>query len=315
MNRKEVVLILTGPTASGKTQLSLNIARTIPTEILSADSRQVYKHLSIGTAKPTDRERAMVRHHFIDVIEPDESWNAGLFADRARRTIKQIFERGKIPFVVGGSGLYVHALVYGIADIPLVDKELRSTLKEKYINEGLTSVIEELKEHDPDALSKIDIRNPRRVLRALEIYYSTGLSRNELEKQSNVPLEYPVLWFGLRWDRKALYERIEQRVDTMISRGLIKEVETLRASGYHRHLNALQSVGYVEVLDYLEGKVDKEEMILKIKQNTRRFAKRQMTWFNREKKIKWIDIQCEEDLERAAQGIIDEYYRYSRQNP
>ncbi len=307
MSTQNVVLILSCPTASGKTYVALQVAKELPVEILSADSRQIFKYATIGTAKPSNEEVKAVPHHFIDLLAPDEQWNAGKFAQESRNTIQEIFRRQCVPFVVGGTGLYIKSLIDGIADIPEADLELRQRLFRRYEKEGLQSLVNELKKVDRVAAESIDIQNPRRVLRALEIYYMTGMTRAEIEQQSNDPLQHRILWFGLHWERDILYRRIEKRVDLMIQQGLIEEVKFLLEKGYTAESQALQSVGYAEIIEYLQGRLSKQDAIDLIKQNTRRFAKRQMTWFRREKRIRWLDIRTEEDLDKAAVEITEEY--------
>ncbi len=307
MSTQNVVLILSCPTASGKTYVALQVAKELPVEILSADSRQIFKYATIGTAKPSNEEVKAVPHHFIDLLAPDEQWNAGKFAQESRNTIQEIFRRQCVPFVVGGTGLYIKSLIDGIADIPEADLELRQRLFRRYEKEGLQFLVNELKKVDRVAAESIDIQNPRRVLRALEIYYMTGMTRAEIEQQSNDPLQHRILWFGLHWERDILYRRIEKRVDLMIQQGLIEEVKFLLEKGYTAESQALQSVGYAEIIEYLQGRLSKQDAIDLIKQNTRRFAKRQMTWFRREKRIRWLDIRTEEDLDKAAVEITEEY--------
>ncbi len=314
MALKNVVLIVSSPTASGKTDVALQVAQQLPVEILSADSRQIYKYTTIGTAKPSKEELRAVPHHFVDMLEPDSQWNAGKFAAESRSLIQDIFKRNRIPFVVGGTGLYIKALIDGIADIPQTDRFIRQRLLNRYQREGLEKIVTELKRVDPYAAESIDTQNPRRVLRALEIYYMTGMTRAELERKSNDPLQYELLWFGLNWDREILYRRIEERVDRMIQQGLIEEVQSLLAQGYTENTQALQSVGYTEIIEYLKGKLSKEDAINLIKQNSRRFAKRQMTWFRKEKRIHWLDVRSEVDLENAAGVIVDKYRTLEQKN-
>jgi tRNA dimethylallyltransferase len=303
----KTVLILSSPTASGKSQVALQVARQIPVEILSADSRQIYKYLSIGTAKPSKSDLERVPHHFIDMLDPNEVWNAGKFAHESRRIIEEIFNRNRSPFIVGGSGLYIKALIDGIIDIPEPDPDLRQRILRLYESEGLSKLVDELDLIDPDTAKRIDTKNPRRVMRALEIYYSTGMTRSEIEKKSDDPIPYRVQWFGLKWNRGKLYERIENRVYNMIAGGLIDETKSILEKGYSRNQNALQSVGYTETIDFIGGMISRQDMIDRIKQNTRRFAKRQMTWFRKENRIQWIDVGTEDDLNRAADEIVRRY--------
>lgn len=307
MAEQKTVLILSSPTGSGKTPVSLKVAEQVPVEIISADSRQIYKYLTIGTAKPEQSEIESVPHHFIDSLEPDAPWNAGKFSQEARKIITEIFDREKIPFVVGGTGLYIKALVDGIVDVPEVDLALRERISKRFEKEGLIVLVAELKKLDPVASETIDLLNPRRVMRALEIYYMTGMTRAEIEKKSSDPLPYRVIWFGLNWERGKLYQRIEQRIDSMVERGLVDEVRSILEKGYSKHTNALQSVGYAEAIDYIEGKINREEMVKRIKQNSRQYAKRQMTWFRRDKRIRWIDINSGDDLNKAAMFITEQY--------
>ncbi len=307
MSSQNTILILSSPTASGKSQTALHVADDLPVEIISADSRQIFKHMNIGTAKPGKKELDAIPHHFVDTLEPDKVWNAGKFAGEARQLIDKIFARGRIPFIVGGTGLYIKAMVDGIIDMPEVDLELRQRISARFEKEGLKKLVEELRRVDPSGSETIDLKNPRRVMRALEIYYMTGMTHAELEQKSHDPLPHRILWFGLNWDRGVLYNRIERRVDRMIEDGLIDEVRAILDMGYSKHTQALQSVGYAETIDYIERKINREEMIDRIKQNTRRFAKRQITWFGREKRIRWITVQADDDLKKGASKIIGQY--------
>jgi tRNA dimethylallyltransferase len=306
---RPTVIILSSPTASGKTEVTLRIAGQLPIEIISADSRQVYRHLSIGTAKPMPDERNRVPHHCVDMLDPTEDWNAGKFTAYARAVIPEIFAREKIPCVTGGTGLYIKTLVDGIADIPETDPGIRTMLKDRLESEGLAILAAELRRIDSRFADAIELANPRRVLRGLEIYYATGLPPGTVLEKETQPLPNPIAWYGLEWDRNKLYARIEERVESMIERGLIEEVEKIRETGYDRALPALQTVGYTEVFDYLEGKCSRTEMIRLIKRNTRRFAKRQMTWFRKEKRITWLPIRRDSDLYRAADTIVREVSR------
>jgi tRNA dimethylallyltransferase len=307
---KNPVLILSGPTASGKTDTALAIAQYLPIEIISADSRQVYKYLSVGTAKPDDGSLRKVPHHFVDILTPDQEWNAGLFSAGSRNLIAEIFRTDKIPVIVGGTGLYIKSLIDGIIDLPPADPSIRRELQAAIETGGLAVLVQELSRVDPDAALHTDIRNPRRVIRALEIFRQTGMTRAKI-RMKTMPLEYPVLWFGLNWRRDELYRRIEKRVESMLGRGLVNEVRVISERGYDRSLNALQTVGYVEVFDYLENKIDYTEMVRLIKRNTRRFAKRQWTWFRKEPRIKWIEVHGSTNLQSIAAYIADEYKKAS----
>jgi tRNA dimethylallyltransferase len=300
------VLALVGPTASGKTPLGVLLADRLKGEIVSADSRQVYKYLDIGTAKPTREQRNQIRHHFIDILEPTEEYSAGQYGREALRTIKRILQRGRLPILVGGSGLYVRAVIDGLFEGPGKDPEIRFMLEERLKNEGAASLLEQLKNVDPESARTIPPSKPRRILRALEVYFITGkpLSRFHAEQQRQSEVEF--IQFGLDWDRKELYERIERRVDRMMEEGFLDEVRNLRKMGLNPSLNALNSVGYKELFDYLDGKLRLDEAVGLIKRNTRRFAKRQLTWFRPDTRIRWITMQGK-SLEEVATRILREW--------
>ncbi len=304
------MLILSSPTASGKTEISVTVAEGLPVEIINADSRQVYKHLTVGTAKPEPGIRARIPHHFTDLLEPDGKWNAGIFAARCRELIPEISARGSVPFIVGGTGLYLKALIDGIIELPETDGALRDDLRRRAGSEGINALVAELTRYDPEYAAQLDLHNPHRIIRALEIIKQTGMTRREIERRTQ-PTDISFLWFGLSWERKALYERINRRVDRMLAAGLIEEVQYIRSLGYSASLNALQTVGYKEVFSYLDGEIDRAEMVRLIKRNTRRYAKRQMTWFRNEDRIQWIGIEKEEDMVKAGRIIIEAYSRIS----
>jgi tRNA dimethylallyltransferase len=300
------VLALVGPTASGKTPLGVLLADRLKGEIVSADSRQVYKYLDIGTAKPTREQREHVRHHFIDILEPTEEYSAGQYGKEALRTIKRILHRGHLPILVGGSGLYVKAVIDGLFEGPGKDPEIRFMLEERLKNEGAASLWEQLKNVDPESARRIPPSKPRRILRALEVYLITGkpLSRFHAEQQRQSEIAF--MQFGLDWSRKELYERIERRVDRMMQEGFLDEVRTLKEMGLNPSINALNSVGYKELFDYLDGKFGFEEAVALVKRNTRRFAKRQLTWFRADRRIRWIAMHGR-SLEEVAAHILREW--------
>jgi tRNA dimethylallyltransferase len=304
---KRKVLAIVGPTASGKTKLSIIVAEKIGGEIISADSRQVYRYMDIGTAKPSKEERERVKHYFIDELNPDEEFNAGVFGERGREIIEDIFSRGKVPIVVGGSGLYVKSLIDGFFEGPAGDWELREILYRKAERFGKGALYEELKKVDPASAEKIQPNNLKRVIRALEIYYLTGKPISQLQSEMKPEINFETVQIGLNWDRKKLYKRIEERVDMMIEQGLIEEVKRLRELGYDKNLNALQTVGYKEVFDYLDGIISYDRMIYLIKRNSRRYAKRQLTWFRQDKRIIWIDVDERTDFNEIADKVIDIY--------
>lgn len=307
MYRKPIIPAIIGPTASGKTQLSLTIANRLNAEIISADSRQIYIGLDIGTAKPTKEDRLHISHHFIDILNPDEDYSAGEFAQEARLKIEELLENNKLPMIVGGSGLYIRAVVDGLFDGPGRNKEIREQLEDEAKRYGKEVLYEKLKKVDPVSAEKMDATKLRRIIRALEVYYISGKPISELHITEQTKPSFDVVQFALDWDRKHLYERINRRVDIMIENGLIDEVLGLKEKGYTPVLNSLNTVGYKEVFDFLDGKLTKANMIEFIKRNTRRFAKRQLTWFRADKRIRWIKVDEVINLEKVAERICSEY--------
>ena len=300
------VLVLTGPTASGKSHLSLNLASRLNGEIISADSRQIYKHLDIGTAKPSPEAREQIRHYFVDELDPAEHFDAGEFGRRGREIIDEIFRRGKLPIVVGGSGLYIRALVDGFFDGPSADPGVRSGLYRRAREEGNESLLRELARVDPAAARGMLPTNIRRIVRALEVYTLTGATMTGMQKL-NVPANFAPRIFGLRWRRDALYRRIDERVDKMIADGFLEEVRRLQELGYSPGLNALQTVGYKEAFEYLGGAMAEDAMIGLMKRNSRRYAKRQMTWFRGDGRIVWFDVSDEADFDEIAGSMAERF--------
>lgn len=289
---KKAVFIV-GPTGVGKTGLAVRVAETLGTEIISADSRQVYRELSIGTAVPDSRQRRRVKHHLLQHRSVREPYNASMFEEEAIRTMNALFEKFPAVVVCGGSGLYIQAICTGIDDIPPVDPEIRRTLLERMDREGIESLRFELKKLDPASYENIDLKNPQRILKALEI--SLGSGRPYSGYLSHVKKDrgfFPVK-IGLNLDRDMLYERINRRVDRMMEEGLLEEVQNCLE---YRGLNALNTVGYVELFEYLDGKHSLEEAIRLIKRNTRRYARRQMTWFRGDPEIIWFRPEQEKDI-------------------
>lgn len=291
-NMLKKILTILGPTASGKTKVSLEIADKINGEIISADSRQVYRYMDIGTAKPNLEERKRIPHHLIDIIEPDEYFSAADYSTRARKAIKEIVSRGKEPIVVGGSGLYLRALFKGFFKGTGRDEKFRQKQKEKADKFGIETLYQELKEKDPEATEKIGPHNLARIIRALEVYELSGQRISDLQKKGEYPSkEFDFIKIGLKIDRGKLYQGIDQRVEDMISSGLVDEVESLKAKGYNSSLAPLRTFGYKEILQYLNGEISLDEAKEKIKLNTRHFAKRQLTWFKKEEGIIWIEVE------------------------
>jgi tRNA dimethylallyltransferase len=301
------LLVIVGPTASGKTALSILLAQKLGGEIISADSRQVYSYLDIGTAKPTPEELTRVPHQFINILRPDQHFNAGEYGLKARVKIEELVKQRKQPILVGGSGLYVRAVVDGFFEGPGKNTEIRDQLEYEARTLGPEILFDRLKQIDPVSAAKMDATKVRRVIRALEVYYATGRPISDLHSIQEIKIPYEAVQFGLEWDRKALYHRIERRVDKMIEDGLVNEVRGLREKGYVRTENALNTVGYKEAFDFIEGKITNEEMIRLIKQNTRHFAKRQLTWFRADKRIRWIPVNEETDWKEIAENIEKEF--------
>lgn len=305
MERRVVAVV--GPTASGKSDIAFLIAKELKTEIISADSRQIFKELNIGTAKPSKNYLDEIKHHFIDTISITEKYDVGKFVDEARLIIKKLHDENKIPVVVGGSGLYIHSLLYGIFEGPEADDDLRKSLEKEIEKNGIESLVEKLKSLDPETYSRIDKNNPRRIIRAIEVIYKTGKPISQLQKQTTLKPDYDVKLIGLNWDRKVLYERINSRVDKMIANGLVDEVRKI-IDQYGSNINIiLYTVGYKEVIEYFNGNISMEEMIQLIKRNTRRYAKRQMTWFRKNKEIIWMDVKSESEFPLIAQKIIQTF--------
>jgi tRNA dimethylallyltransferase len=261
-------------------------------EILSADSMQVYFGMDIGTAKPSREELEEVPHHLINIIPPEKNWSVSDFVTNAKGIIEEIIKRGKLPIVVGGTGLYLNALIEGYA-FPIIEanKEIRSRLEGEAKSFGSLHLYERLKKVDPDAASKIHYNDLKRIIRALEVYEVTGKPMSQLQSKDEESLPFEPVIVGLDMDRKKLYERIGERVDGMLKAGLIDEVKRLVAEGYDRKLASMQAIGYKEVAEHLHGKYTYDELVNILKQNTRNFAKRQMTWFRKFKSANWFDVE------------------------
>lgn len=290
-NRKsEILIIIVGPTAVGKTRLSLGLAQELDGEIISADSRQVYRGMDIGTAKPTPQERALVPHHLIDVAAPNEAFTLAQYQELAYQAIDDVLARGQVPFLVGGTGQYVTAVVegWGIPRVP-PNEELRAELYRQAEVEGTEALHARLREVDPAAAQRIDYRNVRRVVRALEVYLETGQPISELQRKKPPP--YGILQLGLTLEREELYRRIDQRVDRMIEGGLVEEVRGLVERGYSYDLPAMSGLGYQQIGRYLRGEVSLEEAIQLIKHHTHRFVRHQYNWFSLDdENIRWFDV-------------------------
>ncbi len=297
------VIVIAGPTCSGKTSLAILLAEKLRSEIISADSRQIYKHLDIGTAKPSAEQLRRVKHHFVDVLEPKENYNVSKFENAALKIIKNLSSKKIIPIVVGGSGLYIKALVDGIFDTVDTDEEFRNDLLEKRKLYGNEFLYDELKKVDPVSAAKMLPQNWKRVMRALEVFHLTGKPIGDHHQEYKRETDIKFDPYALRWDREVLYKNIEMRVDGMIEQGLVEETKSL-IERYDSKLNSLNTVGYKEIVSYLEGDISFDRAIELIKRNTRRFAKRQLTWFRADDRIIWFDIKSQKDLETIAVEII-----------
>lgn len=303
--KKKPLIILTGPTAVGKTKASIGLAKAVDGEIISADSMQVYRHMDIGSAKIKPEEMEGIPHHLIDVLEPDDEFHVVKFQQLAKKAMRKIWERGHIPIVTGGTGFYIQALLYDI-DFDENEKEdaCRKELEAYAREHGAEALHEKLAFVDPASAEMIHPNNIKRVIRALEFYEQTGKrisEHNETQRQRESP--YAFAYFVLTDDRAHLYERINRRVDQMIEEGLVNEVQALKDKGYTKQLVSMQGLGYKEILDYLDGNCTLEEAIYTIKRDTRHFAKRQLTWFKRERDVIWINKQS---FGYDAEQILDE---------
>ena len=303
---KPKVVVIVGPTASGKTALSIELAKRINGEIISSDSMQIYKDMDIGTAKVTKEEAQGIKHYLIDIISPEERYTVSDFKKDAEAAIKEILEKGKVPIVVGGTGLYVDSLIYGIEYQEMnFDESYRDELmKIAETEDGLIKLWDEANSIDPQAMLKISKNDKKRIIRVLEIYKATGKTKTEqeiLSRQKGVEYDYKV--FCVNMDREKLYERINKRVDIMIDAGLENEVRNLLEK-YSKFPTAMQGLGYKEVVEYFDGKITRDEMIEKIKQESRRYAKRQLTWFRKNKETIWIDSM--QDMKNKIDIILEE---------
>ena len=298
---KKPLVVLTGPTAVGKTKLSIDLAKALGGEIISADSMQVYKHMDIGSAKITEKEMDGVPHHLIDVLSPFEEFHIVRFQELAKKAVEDIYSRGRIPVFVGGPGFYIQAVT---KDIDFTegeeDKEYREELSRLAAEKGNEFLHEMLRNIDPKSAEEIHANNVKRVIRALEYYLSTGekiSAHNEQERKKQAA--YNACYFVLNDKREAIYDRIDKRVDDMLAKGLLEEVRGLKERGCSRQLVSMQGLGYKEILGFLEGEYDLERAVYLIKRDTRHFAKRQLTWFRREKDVIWVekpDFASEEDM-------------------
>lgn len=302
MERRAIIIV--GPTCSGKTYCAIKLAQKLNSEIISADSRQIYKYLTIGTAKPTPEEQKSVIHHFVDHLEPDEDFNVSRFENESIRIIKDLHTKDKIPVIVGGSGLYIKALVDGIVDVESADESYREHLLNIKKDKGIEYLYSMLQEADPKSAAGMMPQNWKRVMRAIEVFKVTGRSITEFHSEQQRDIDISFTQFGLNWERQILYSNIEKRVDQMINDGLVDEVKSILIRGYSTDLNSLNTVGYKEIIAYLNDEYPIERAIELIKRNTRRYAKRQMTWFRKDDRIKWLDLKDYSELENISDNMI-----------
>ena len=301
------IIVLVGPTAVGKTYVSVELAKKLGTEIISADSMQIYKGMDVGTAKIKEDEKQGIIHHMIDIVSPDEDYSVSEFKYDAEKIIDRLSEEGKIPIIVGGSGLYVNSIIY---DLDFGNAKSNEKLREYYTyyykEHGEDALYDKLLKIDPEAAGKIHKNNVKRVIRALEVYDITGLKfsdiNTDIRKESN---KYDCILLGLSMERKILYERINKRVDEMLSAGLLEEVKTLMDKGYKKNLVSMRGIGYKEIIDHLEGIIGYEDAAAILKRNTRRFAKRQYTWFLKDRNVKWFSMDNLEEIDNTIKDILD----------
>ncbi len=302
---KPKIIIICGPTGIGKTAVGINLAEKFGGEIIGADSMQIYRHMDIGTAKPTLEERRRVAHHMVDIVDPDEDFDAVQFSERARATIAALHAQGQLAFVVGGTGLYIKALLHGLFQSEPVDSEIRNRLKQQLYQDGSSSLYERLKQVDPATAGRLHPNDSYRIIRALETIESSGKSISK-HHQDHGFQEYPfnTLKAGLRIDRRELYAQLDRRVDSMIRAGLVEEVRKLLAMGYAAELKSMQSIGYRHMVEFFAERLPWEECVRTLKRDTRRFAKRQFTWFGADPQINWYAPDRLNAIIRLVEGFL-----------
>ena len=306
VSKKPKVIVICGPTGIGKTSVGIELAGKFGGEIISADSMQIYRQMDIGTAKPTPEEQAQIAHHMIDIVVPDEDYDAVQFSKQAGERIAEITNRGLIPFVVGGTGLYIKALLHGLFQTEPVDPKIRNRLKQELEQDGSSCLYGRLAQIDPDTAGRLHPNDSYRIIRALETIESSGKTISEHHQNHGFENElFNAFKIGLRRDREKLYERIDQRVDLMIQAGLVEEVKKLLAMGYSAELKSMQSIGYRHVVGFLKGSLPWAECLRTLKRDTRRFAKRQFTWFGADPQIKWHQPDRLNEIIRLTEGFVE----------
>ncbi len=309
--RFKPVVVIVGPTAVGKSRIAVEVAKAFETEVLTADSRQVYRGMDVGTDKPAPEERQGIPHRLIDLVGPDESFNAGLYRRQAIDEIERLYRDHRLPLVVGGTGLYVRTLLKGLCDAPPTDPIVRAALKQEAEDQGHDRLYVRLVEVDPVAASRLHPRDESKVLRALEVYQLSGRRMSEFQQEHGfAERPFSTLMIGLNRDRDALYRRIEERIDWQLAHGLIEETKQLLDQGYQRDSAAMKGLGYRQVAEHLAGVYDSAEMVRRFKRDTRRFSKRQMTWFRKESGIQWLTIEESESVQHTTARVIGQADRF-----
>lgn len=296
----KTLIVITGPTAVGKTALCLELAEYFGIPIINADSRQIFRELKIGTAAPTEEQLRRVRHYFVGTLGLEDYYSASLFEQQVMELLGQLFQTSDYALMSGGSMMYIDAVCNGIDDIPTVDDDTRSTMKRRLAEEGLEALCEELRQLDPEHYAIVDRRNPRRVVHALEICHMTGLPYSSFRTSAHKPRPFNIKKIGLTLPREQLYERINMRVDQMMAHGLLDEARQLLP---HRHLNALNTVGYKEMFAYLDGTWTLTEAVERMKGNTRRYARKQLTWFKKDTQVKWFSTDDKDNIIKHIQAV------------
>jgi tRNA dimethylallyltransferase len=305
------VVVIVGPTAVGKSRVAVEVAKAFETEVLTADSRQVYRGMDIGTDKPVLEERQGIPHRLIDLVNPDESFNAGLYRCQAIEEIERLYRNSRLPLVVGGTGLYVRTLLMGLCNAPPADPFLRAALRQEAKEQGHDRLYARLVAVDPVSAARLHPRDESKVIRALEVYQLSGRRMSEFQQEHGfAERPFSVLLIGLNRDRDVLYRRIEERIDWQLAHGLVEETKQLLAQGYHRDSSAMKGLGYRHVAEHLAGEYDAAEMVRRFKQDTRHFSKRQMTWFRKEPGIQWLTIEGSESAQHAAELVIGQVKRF-----
>ena len=305
------VVVIVGPTAVGKSRVAVEVAKVFDTEVLTADSRQVYRGMNIGTDKPALEERQGIPHRLIDLVDPDESFNAGLYRRQAIDEIERLYRDCRLPLVVGGTGLYVRTLLNGLCNAPQADLIMRASLRQEVEDQGPDRLYAKLVDVDPVVAARLHPRDESKIIRALEVYRLSGRRMSEFQEEHGfAERSFSALILGLNRDRDVLYRRIEERIEWQLAHGLTKETQQLLAQGYQRDSAAMKGLGYRQVAEHLAGEYDVAEMVRRFKRDTRHFSKRQMTWFRKEPGIQWLTIEDSESVQHTAARVIEQVDRF-----